>query len=84
MFNAETFIVGLFAGLIGVFVSRLILIPGNQLIHHLTGLDTVHARLPLAGAVILVVLSMILTLIAGLIPANKAAKQDPVTALRTE
>ncbi|MGI6440491.1 MAG: ATP-binding cassette domain-containing protein [Peptoniphilaceae bacterium] len=84
VFNAETFIVGLFAGLIGVFVSRLILIPGNQLIHHLTGLDTVHARLPLAGAVILVVLSMILTLIAGLIPANKAAKQDPVTALRTE
>ena len=84
VFNAETFIVGLFAGLLGVGISRLILIPGNQLIHHLTGLDTVNARLPLAGAVILVVLSMILTLIAGLLPAKKAAKQDPVLALRTE
>lgn len=84
VFNAETFIVGLCAGIIGVGVSLLILLPGNAIIHSLAGTTDVNAYLPVGGAVILVVLSMILTLIAGIIPSRAAAKKDPVTALRTE
>ncbi len=84
VFNAETFIVGLCAGLIGVGITCLLLIPINAIIHALAGTDVVNAALPAAGAVILVLLSMLLTLIAGLIPSRKAAKKDPVTALRTE
>ncbi|RSX54367.1 ABC transporter, ATP-binding protein [Bifidobacterium goeldii] len=84
VFNAETGIVGLTAGLIGIGVTLLLIIPGNMLLHHLIGTNDVNAYLPVQGAVILVILSVILTLIGGLIPSKKAAKQDPATALRTE
>ena len=84
VFNAETFIIGLAAGLIGIGLTLLILIPGNALIHHLANSQDIHAFLPVGGAVVLVALSVVLTLLGGLIPASKAAKSDPVTALRTE
>ena len=84
VFNAETFIIGLLAGLLGIIITLLLLIPGNMLIHHLAGNVEVSAALPLAGGIILIVLSVILTLIGGLIPSKKAAQEDPVTALRTE
>lgn len=84
VFNAETFIIGLCSGLIGIGVTLLLLIPGNAIIHTVTGSVDVNAALPVTSAIILIVLSMILTLIGGLIPAKKAAKKDPVTALRTE
>ena len=84
VFNAETFIIGLCSGLIGIGITLLLLIPGNALIHALTGATDVNAVLPITGAVILVLLSMILTLIGGWIPSKKAARKDPVTALRTE
>ena len=84
VFNAETFIIGLCAGLIGIGLSLLILIPGNMLIHFLAGTDNVSAVLPVVPAVILILLSIVLTLIGGIIPSRKAAKSDPVTALRTE
>ncbi|MBQ2971657.1 MAG: ABC transporter ATP-binding protein/permease [Ruminococcus sp.] len=84
VFNAETFIIGLCSGLIGVGVSLLTLIPANALIHHLTGINTINAVLPPVAAIILIVLSVVLTLIGGLIPSKKAAKKDPVTALRSE
>lgn len=84
VFNAETLLVGLTAGLIGIGVSLLLTIPINAIIHSLTSLDTLHAHVPVVGAVILVAISMILTLIAGLIPSGVAAKKDPVVALRTE
>ena len=84
MFNAETFIIGLLSGLIGIGVSLLMLIPINVVIHIISGMDTVNAFLPLPYAVILILLSVLLTLIGGLIPSRKAAKRDPVAALRTE
>ena len=84
VFNAETFIIGLLSGLLGIAVSLLLLIPINIVIHIISGLDTVNAFLPLPHAIILVILSVVLTLIGGLIPSRKAAKRDPVTALRTE
>ena len=84
VFNAETFIIGGLAGLIGVELTRLILIPGNMLIHHLTNNPDVNAFLPIKASVILVILSIVLTLIGGIIPSRKAAKSDPVAALRTE
>ena len=84
VFNAETFIIGLCAGLIGIGVSLLLLLPGNAVIHALTGSTSINAILPVGGAAILVLLSMLLTLIGGLIPAKKAARQDPVAALRSE
>jgi putative ABC transport system permease protein len=83
VFNAETFIVGLFAGLIGIGLT-LLLIPGNALIHSLAERSDINASLPAAYAVVLILLSVVLTLIGGLIPSRKAAKSDPVTALRTE
>ncbi len=84
VFNAETMIVGLAAGLIGILVTLLLCIPINAIIHLVTGIPTLNAILPLGGAVILVVISVVLTLVAGLIPAFSAAKKDPVVALRTE
>ena len=84
VFNAETFIIGLCAGIMGIVTSLLILIPGNALIHHLAGTNDVSAVLPAIPAVILILLSVVLTLIGGIIPSRKAAKSDPVTALRTE
>ena len=84
VFNAETFIIGLLAGLIGVGVSALLLIPGNKLIHYLADSNEINAVLPWQAAIILVALSIVLTLIGGIIPSKKAAKSDPVTALRTE
>lgn len=84
VFNAETFIIGLFSGLIGIGITLLLLIPGNMIIHAVAETTSVNAILPWGGAIILVVLSVILTLIGGLIPSKKAAKKDPVTALRTE
>lgn len=84
VFNAETLLVGLVAGLIGIGVSILLTIPINIIVHNLTSLDDFAARLPIEGAVVLIAISMILTLIAGLIPSRLAAKKDPVEALRTE
>ncbi|MDD4546646.1 MAG: ABC transporter ATP-binding protein/permease [Oscillospiraceae bacterium] len=84
VFNAETFIIGFCSGSIGVGISALLLIPGNAVIHALTDSANVNAQLPIISAVVLVALSMVLTLIGGLIPAKKAAKKDPVIALRTE
>jgi putative ABC transport system permease protein len=84
VFNAETFIIGLFAGLLGVGISALLLIPGNAVIHHFVGANDVNAIMPIPGAIILVILSVVLTFIGGLIPAKKASRKDPVLALRTE
>jgi putative ABC transport system permease protein len=84
VFSAETGIIGLCAGIIGIAVTLMLIVPGNALMHHFMGTDQVNAVLPISGAVILVVLSVVLTLIGGLIPSSKAAKQDPATALRTE
>ena len=84
VFNAETFIIGLCAGVLGILISLLLLIPGNALIHYLAGTNDVSAVLPAIPAVILIMLSVVLTLLGGLIPSKKAAKSDPVTALRTE
>ena len=84
VFNAETFIIGGCAGLIGIGLSLLLLIPGNILIHYLAGSEDVSAVLAPLPAVILIVLSIVLTLLGGLIPSRKAAKSDPVTALRVE
>ena len=84
VFNAETFIIGLTSGLIGIGLTLLLLIPGNALIHHLASTNEITAFLPVSGAVILIALSVLLTLLGGMIPSKKAAKSDPVTALRTE
>ena len=84
VFNAETFIIGLCAGLIGIGLTLLLLIPGNALIHHIAGQDNINAVLPVVPAIVLIILSVLLTLIGGLIPSRKAAKSDPVTALRVD
>ena len=84
VFNAETFIIGLCAGLIGIGITLLLLIPGNALIHHLAGTSQISAVLPVVPGIILILLSVGLTLLGGLLPSRKAAKSDPVAALRTE
>ncbi len=84
VFNAETLLVGLCSGIIGIGVSVLLTIPINLIIHSVTSLDTLKAHVPVVGAVILIIISMSLTLIAGIIPSKVAAKKDPVEALRTE
>lgn len=84
VFNAETFIIGLSAGLIGIGMTMLLNIPINIIIHDLTGIYSLNSTLPAEGAVILVLISVALTFIAGLIPSGLAAKKDPVEALRTE
>ena len=83
VFNAETLIIGLVAGLIGIVVTLLLNIPINMIIKSIVGISNI-SKLPTAGAIILVVISVGLTMIAGLIPAKFAAKRDPVEALRTE
>ncbi len=84
MFNAETIIIGLCSGLLGVLVTYLLCIPINLILNALTGIPNLKAILPIGAAVILVLISVGLTLISGLIPAKSAAKKDPVVALRTE
>ena len=84
VFNAETFIIGLCSGLIGVGTTLILNFPINQIIHNLTDNADINAQLPAQSAAILVLLSMVLTLIGGFIPAKQAAKKDPVIALRTE
>ena len=83
IFNAETLIDGFVSGALGIVVTLLLCIPANALIKHLTDISNV-AQLPVAGGVILIIISMFLTFIAGLIPAKLAAKKDPVVALRSE
>ena len=84
VFNAETFIIGLCAGVIGIGLTLLLLIPGNAIIHSVADNAKVNAVQPIVPAIILILLSVVLTLLGGLIPSKKAAKSDPVTALRTE
>ena len=84
MFNAETMIIGFTSGLLGVVITYLLCIPINIILHHLTGINSLSAYLPLPTAIILVVISVLLTLISGIIPSRSAAKKDPVVALRTE
>ena len=84
VFNAETFIVGLAAGILGIVVTLILCVPANAIIYALTGFSNVKAVLPPLAAVILIIISMLLTMLAGLIPARSASKKDPVVALRTE
>jgi ABC transporter related protein len=83
VFNAETLIEGFVSGAMGIIITLILCIPANAVIKNVTDISNV-AQLPVAGAVILVIISMLLTTIAGLIPAKMAAKKDPVVALRTE
>ena len=83
VFNAETLIIGLSAGLLGILLTVILNIPINMIINHLAGVSSI-AHLPIGGAIILVVISVLLTVVAGLIPAKMASKKDPVEALRTE
>ncbi len=84
VFNAETLIVGFGAGALGIIVTLILCVIANIILHAVTGIASLNASLPIGGAVILILLSMLLTLIAGLLPSRIAAKKDPVVALRTE
>ncbi|MBQ1788460.1 MAG: FtsX-like permease family protein, partial [Erysipelotrichaceae bacterium] len=84
IFTAETFIIGLLSGVIGVGVSWLLIIPINRIIHSLTDIDNINAVLELRSAIVLVIIAVLLTIFAGFIPSKKASRQDPVVALRTE
>ncbi len=84
MFNAETVMIGCASGLIGVGVTVLLCLPINAILHALTNIPTLNAYLPLPAAIVLVLISIALSLIAGLIPSRSAARKDPVIALRTE
>ena len=84
IFNAETFIVGLFSGILGIVVTLVLLVPINHIIHAVTNNMAITAVLPVQGGITLVILSVVLTLIGGIIPSKTAAKKDPVLALRTE
>ena len=84
MFNAETVMIGFASGTIGVTLTWLLCIPINAILFYLTGLGNLRAFLPLSVALILVAISVLLTMFAGVIPSRSAAKKDPVVALRTE
>ena len=84
VFNAETLIIGLCAGIIGIVFTVIICIPASAIVQHATGIPTIRAVLPWLGGVILVVISTVLTVISGLLPAGSASRKDPVIALRTE
>ena len=84
VFNAETVIIGFCAGLLGVLVTALLCIPTSLILRAVTGFDNITAAVPFWAGVILVAISVLLTMIAGIIPARSAAKKDPVIALRTE
>ena len=84
MFNAETVIVGLISGILGVVITYLLCIPINMLLHRVTDIGNLNAVLPIEAAIVLVIISVCLTLISGIIPSRSAAKKDPVTALRSE
>ena len=84
VFNAETFIIGVAAGIIGIAMTILLCLPTNAIIQGLTGFSNIRATLPALAAIVLVIISMGLTMLAGLIPAKKASRKDPVIALRTE
>ena len=84
MFNAETVIIGFASGTLGVVVTYLLCIPINMILHKLTGINNLNAFLPVPAALILIGISILLTLFAGIIPSRSAAKKDPVVALRSE
>ena len=83
VFNAETFIIGIFSGVLGIIIARILIIPTNIIIENASELPNV-AKLSPIHAIILIVISVTLTIIGGLIPASMASKKDPVEALRTE
>jgi len=84
MFNAETVIIGFTSGALGVGITYLLCIPINMILLYLTDIPNLRAALPIEAGIILVAISVILTLFAGIIPSRSAAKKDPVVALRTE
>lgn len=84
VFNAETFIIGCCAGVMGIAVSVLALIPINAIIEKLSGMTGLEAQLPISSSLVLIAISIVITIVGGLLPAKKAAKKDPVIALRTE
>jgi putative ABC transport system permease protein len=84
MFNAETIIIGFTSGLLGVLITYVLCLIVNVILHSLTGIMSLNAVLPIGAAVVLICISMLLTLIAGIIPSRSAAKKDPVVALRSE
>ena len=84
VFNAETFITGLFAGALGVIIASLLAVPVNGILGKLLGEGSVNVHLPIQYALLLIVISVVVTVIGGLWPSKKAAKKDPVLALRTE
>ena len=84
VFNAETFIIGCCAGLLGIGLSMMALVPINSMNEKLSGITGLNAQLPIASSFVLIVISIAITILGGLLPAKKAAKKDPVVALRTE
>lgn len=84
VFNAETFIIGCCAGILGIGISQIATIPINIVIQKFSGLTSLSAQLPLNSSLFLIAISIIITIIGGLLPAKKAANKDPVIALRSE
>ena len=84
VFNAETFIIGALAGIIGIVVSLILIVPINQVIHNVTGKTNMNVAFPLWAGIVLIMISIVLTLLGGIIPSRKAAKQRSVKALRNE